>query len=307
VGCTLGGGYLLARKALAPVDRMAAAAEEITARQLDRRLHAPNPDDELGRLARTLNGMIGRLERSFEEIRRFTADAAHELRTPLAILRNEAEVALRVPRDSDQYRDCLEDMLEEIENLSRLSEDLLLLFREDAGLGTQAKEVIRLDQLVYEIADHLRVLAAQAQQELTAEASLPCKVVGNGAQLRRLVSGLVDNAIKFTPAGGKILLRVECQQGQARIIVVDTGIGIAPEHLPCIFDRFYRVDSARSRPTGGNGLGLSICRSIAESHEGAIEIESALGKGTKVTVTLAGTTCHSRGAPELASVAAQGV
>ena len=191
VGCTLGGGYLLARQALAPVDRMAASAEEITASQLDRRLHAPNPDDELGRLARTLNGMIGRLERSFEEVRRFTADAAHELRTPLAILRNEAEVALRIPRDSEQYRDCLEDMLEEIEHLSRLSEDLLLLFREDAGLGAQARDVVRLDQLVCEIADHLRVLAAEAKQELTAEASLPCQVHGQraAAPSTRLQSG----------------------------------------------------------------------------------------------------------------------
>ena len=137
VGCTLGGGYLLARQALAPVERMAATADEITATQLDRRLHAPNPDDELGRLARTLNGMIARLERSFEEVRRFTADAAHELRTPLAILRNEAEVALRIPRESEQYRDCLENMLEEIDHLSRLSEALLFLFREDAGLGAQ--------------------------------------------------------------------------------------------------------------------------------------------------------------------------
>ena len=135
VGCTLGGGYLLARQALAPVDRMAATADEITATQLDRRLHEPNPDDELGRLACTLNGMIARLERSFQEVRRFTADAAHELRTPLAILRNEAEVALRIPRESEQYRECLENMLEEIEHLSRLSEALLFLFREDAGLG----------------------------------------------------------------------------------------------------------------------------------------------------------------------------
>ena len=307
VACTLGGGYLLARQALAPVDRMAAAAEEITASQLDRRLHAPNPDDELGRLARTLNGMIARLERSFEEVRRFTADAAHELRTPLAILRNEAEVALRVPRDSEQYRDCLEDMLEEIEHLSRLSEDLLLLFREDAGFGAHGKEEVRLDLLACEIADHLRVLAAEEEQELTVEAPSPCQIQGNAAQLRRLVFSLLDNAIKFTFPGGKILLRVEGQKAQARIIVVDTGIGIAPEHLPRIFDRFYRVDSARSRRTGGNGLGLSICRSIVESHQGTIEVESTPGKGTKVTVSLRGTTAHAPLEAELETLSAQGV
>src|SRR5436190_1971028 len=126
-GCAVGGGYLLARKALAPVDRMAAAAEEITATRLDRRLHTPNPDDELGRLARTLNGMIARLERSFQEVRRFTADAAHELRTPLAVLRSEAEVALRGPRAPEQYRQVIETMLEEIVRLTRLAEQLLFL------------------------------------------------------------------------------------------------------------------------------------------------------------------------------------
>src|SRR5208282_4654199 len=218
--------------------------------QLDRRLHEPNPDDELGRLARTLNGMIARLERSFEEVRRFTADAAHELRTPLAILRNEAEVALRIPRESEQYRDCLENMLEEIDHLSRLSEVLLFLFRADAGLGAHTGDVLSLDRIVREVADDIRVVAAEQNQELMVDASSPCN--------------LLDNAIKFTPAGGSIGIRVERQKGQARVIVSDAGIGIAPEHLPRIFDRFYRVDSARSRRTGGNGLGLSICKSIAE-------------------------------------------
>jgi heavy metal sensor kinase len=290
VGCTLGGGYLLARQALAPVERMAATADEITATQLDRRLHEPNPDDELGRLAHTLNGMIARLERSFEEVRRFTADAAHELRTPLAILRNEAEVALRIPRESDQYRDCLENMLEEIDHLSRLSEVLLFLFREDAGLGARARYLLSLDQIVREIADHMRVVAAEQHQDLTVDAPSPCHVLGNAEQLRRLLFNLLDNAIKFTPPDGTIGIRVACEQGQASVIVSDTGIGIAPEHLPRIFDRFYRVDTARSRRTGGNGLGLSICKSIAEAHQGFIEVVSQPGKGTQVTLTLPETT-----------------
>jgi heavy metal sensor kinase len=288
VGCALLGGYLLARQALAPVDRMAAAADEITATQLDRRLDAPNPDDELGRLARTLNGMIARLQRSFEDARRFTADAAHELRTPLAILRNEAEVALRVPRDSEEYRNCLEDMLEEIDHLSRLSEALLFLFREDAGLDVQHRELTSLDQLVHELAEHLRVVAAERGQELSLEVASPCLVRGDAMQLRRLISNLVDNAIKFTPPGGKIQVRVECRQRQATVVVTDTGIGIAPEHLPRIFDRFYRADQARSRRTDGSGLGLSICRSIAESHRGHIVVESQPGQGTCVTLTLPG-------------------
>jgi two-component system, OmpR family, heavy metal sensor histidine kinase CusS len=306
VGCTLGGGYLLARKALAPVDRMAATADEITATRLDRRLDTPNPDDELGRLARTLNGMIARLERSFEEARRFTADAAHELRTPLAILRNEAEVALRVPRDSEQYRTSLEDMLEEIDHLSRLSEALLFLFREDAGLGAHTREIVPLDQLVREMADHMRVVAAEQHQELTLDSPPPCFVLGDAEQLRRLLFHLLDNAIKFTPAGGTIGIGIECQKHQAHLIVSDTGIGIAPEHLPHIFDRFYRVDSARSRRTEGNGLGLSICRSIAEAHRGSIEVESELEKGTRVILTLPATVDHSSRTSDLEAVAAHG-
>jgi heavy metal sensor kinase len=286
VACTLGGGYILARKALAPVDRMAAAADEITANRLDRRLQVPNANDELGRLARTLNGMIARLQRSFEEVRRFTADAAHELRTPLAILRNEAEVALRVPRDSEAYRTSLEEILEEIEHLSKLSEALLFLFREDAGLGIQTREPIALDELARELAEHMRVVAAEQNQELVLEAARPCYVLGNTEQLRRLLFNLLDNAIKFTPAGGTIKISVDLLKDQARVIVSDTGVGISSEHLSHIFDRLYRVDSARSRRTEGTGLGLSICRSIAEAHQGQLILESRPGQGTRVTLTL---------------------
>ncbi len=307
VGCTLGGGYLLARQALAPVERMAATADEITATQLDRRLHEPNPDDELGRLAHTINGMIARLERSFEEVRRFTADAAHELRTPLAILRNEAEVALRIPRDSEQYRECLENMLEEIDHLSRLSEVLLFLFREDAGLGAHLGDELDLGQIIRAVAVDIRVVAAEQNLELNVDAISPCHVKGNAEQLRRLLFNLLDNAIKFTPAGGRIVIRVERQKGQARVIVSDTGIGIAAEHLPRIFDRFYRVDSARSRRTGGNGLGLSVCKSIAEAHQGSIEVISQPGKSTQVTVTLPETTRFSPRSTVLEALAAPGV
>ncbi len=307
VGCTLGGGYVLARQALAPVDRMAATADEITANQLDRRLHEPNPNDEFGRLAFTINGMIARLQRSFEEVRRFTADAAHELRTPLAILRNEAEVALRIPRESEQYRDCLENMLEEIDHLSRLSEALLFLFREDAGLGAHTGDVLNLDQIVRAVADDIRVVATEQNLELTVDTLPPCTVLGNAEQLRRLLFNLLDNAIKFTPEGGSIGIRVECQKGQAKVIVSDTGIGIASEHLPRIFDRFYRVDSARSRRTGGNGLGLSICKSIAEAHQGTIEVASQPGKGTQVTLTLSETTRSSPDVRTLEPLAVPGV
>jgi heavy metal sensor kinase len=283
----LGGGYLLARTALAPVDRMAAAADEITALRLDRRLDAPNPDDELGRLARTLNGMIARLQQSFEEIRRFTGDAAHELRTPLAVMRNAAEVALRLPRDSEQYRSVLEEMLEEIERLTRLSEQLLFLCREDARLVPMSRESVRLDGLVEEVADHLRVVAAEKGQTIAVDISGPCAVPGDEDQLRRLLFNLLDNAIKYTRNGGTISVHCANFGEKVRVVVADNGIGIAAEHIPRIFDRFYRVDPARGREaTEGIGLGLAICRSIVEAHGGCIEVESDVGRGTRVTLTL---------------------
>jgi heavy metal sensor kinase len=283
----LGGGYLMARAALAPVDRMAAAADEITAVRLDQRLEAPNPDDELGRLARTLNGMIARLERSFGEIRRFTADAAHELRTPLAVMRNAAEVALRVPRDAEQYRRVLEELLEEIERLSRLAEQLLFLCRGDAGLVPRVCQAVAVDDLLHEVAEHMRVVAGENGQAITLDLAAPCPVAGDPDQLRRLVFNLLDNAIKYTAAGGTITVKSRRLGEQVQVVVGDDGKGIAAEHIPHIFDRFYRVDPARGREaTGGIGLGLAICRSIVDAHGGTIDVESAVGRGTQVSFSL---------------------
>jgi two-component system, OmpR family, heavy metal sensor histidine kinase CusS len=284
--CALGGGYMLARKALAPVDRMVHTADQITATQLDRRIDVTNTDDELGRLARTLNGMIARLERSFDEVRRFTADAAHELRTPLAVLRNEAEVALRKPREPEQYRRVLEDQLEELERLSRLAERLLFLCREDAGLVPMSRELVRLDEVVEDIAEHMRVVAEEKGVTLETDGIVPSQINGDEDQLRRLLFNLLDNAIKFTPATGTVTVESACVDARVRIVVSDTGIGIPPEHLPNVFKRFYRVDPARGRDVGGAGLGLAIARSIAEAHGGSIELESTVGKGTRAILTL---------------------
>ncbi|RUL87921.1 heavy metal sensor histidine kinase [Tautonia sociabilis] len=302
----LGGGYLLARKALAPVDRMAAAADEITATRLDRRLDAPNSGDELGRLAGTLNRMIERLERSFEEIRRFTADAAHELRTPLTVMRNEAEVALRAPRDPDQYRRVLENMLEEIERLTRLAEQLLFLCREDAGLVPLAREPVRLDELVRDAAEHMRVVAEEKEIDLRVEPSAAAIVVGDADQLRRLLFNILDNAVKYTPPGGSVSAGVGRLGPHARAVVSDTGIGIPQEHLPHVFGRFYRVDPARGPEASGTGLGLAICRAIAEAHGGKLHIESVVGRGTKVMLVLPvlepGGEPHDRGRPSVSGV-----
>ena len=279
------GGYLLARKALAPVDQMAVTAAEITASRLDRRLEATNPDDELGRLARTLNGMIERLERSFAEVRRFTADAAHELRTPLSMMRTVAEVALRAPRAPEQDTKVLEDLLEEVERLSRLVSQLLFLCREDVGLPTGTRTAVRLDEVACEVAGHMQIMAQEKSVTLEIDCFRPCVVQGDHDRLRQLFFNLLDNAIKYTPPGGRVSVRDESSNGRAEIVVADMGIGIPEEHLGHVFDRFYRVDPARGAE-GGTGLGLSICRSITDAHQGRIEIESPPGQGTIVTLSL---------------------
>jgi two-component system, OmpR family, heavy metal sensor histidine kinase CusS len=283
--CALGGGYLLARKALAPVDHMAATAAEITASRLHRRLEARNPDDELGRLARTLNDMIERLERSFAEVRRFTADAAHELRTPLSMMRTTAEVALRAPRSPEQDGQVLEDLLEEVERLSRLVSQLLFLCREDVGLQTGPRRAVRLDEVVCEVVGHMQIMAQEKAVTLEVDCSRPCVVQGDQDRLRQLFFNLLDNAIKHTPPGGVVRVRDGSSNGRAEIVVADTGVGIPTEHLSHVFDRFYRVDPARGAE-GGTGLGLSICRSITDAHQGRLHIESLEGQGTTVTFSL---------------------
>ncbi len=284
VAGTLGGGYWLARKALAPVDRMAAAAQEITLTRLDRRINTPNSGDELGRLADTFNDMIARLQRSFEEVRRFTADAAHELRTPLASMRTEAEVALRSPRCPDRDQRVMENLLDEIDRLTRLVTQLLFLCREDAGLSRVPHVPMRLDEVVRDVANHMLVVARDKGVALELSTIPACSVRGDSDRMRQLFFNVLDNAIKYTPAGGLIEVSATCADGRARIVVADSGIGIPAEHLPRVFDRFYRVDPARSRDLEGTGLGLSICRSIAEAHHGRLEIDSVPGRGTKVTL-----------------------
>jgi heavy metal sensor kinase len=286
LGSALVGGYLLARSALAPVDRMTAEAGTITAFRLDRRLQIGKHGDELDRLAMTLNVMIARLERSFEEIRRFTADAAHELRTPLAVIHNAAEVALSTPREAEQYRRFLEDILEEEERIKRLAEQLLFLCREDAGLTPGVRQPISLDAIVRQAAEPMGVLAAAGGVSLKTDDVSPCWVSGDPDSLRRLLFNLLDNAIKYTSQGGRVEVRCGGHERSVTLTVSDTGVGIPSEHIPHIFERFYRIDPARSREAGGTGLGLAICRAIVEAHGGTIELESALGSGTKVVVNL---------------------
>jgi len=280
------GGYLLARKALRPVDRMTGKAEQITAQRLDQRLDVANPDDELGRLAQTLNGMIERLQDAFGEIRRFTADAAHELRTPLTVLRSDAEIALRSDRSPEEYRRTLSSVLEEAVRLSRLTDQLLLLCREDAESPQAVSERVHLERLMGEVVEQLRPLAEDKQVALTLERLDDLPVSGDEWRLRQVVFNLLDNAVKFTPSGGQVFVRGIRTDRQIEIEVRDTGIGIPTEHLPRLFERFYRVDTSRSREQGGAGLGLAISRAIIESHGGDIQVTSCPEKGTSVHVRL---------------------
>jgi heavy metal sensor kinase len=278
----VGGGYFLARRALGPVDRMTRAANEITADRLDRRIDVANSDDELGQLARTLNGMFGRLERSFAEMRRFTADAAHELRTPLAVIHNEAEVALRLPRTADEYAGVLADVLEETDRLTRMADQLLFLSRQDAGLHPAPRKMVPVDALLEEVVGHMRMVAQAKGVTLSLDRPAPCVVSADAGQLRRVFYNLLDNAIKYTGPPGRVTVRSHVEGERLCVSVDDTGVGIPPEHLPRVFDRFYRVDPSRTGE--GVGLGLSICESIVKGLGGDIRIDSTLGRGTTVVV-----------------------
>jgi heavy metal sensor kinase len=281
-----GMGYLLARKALAPVEQLRRQTVSVTAEHLERRLPVFNPTDELGGLAVAINEMIGRLERSFTEVRRFTADASHELRTPLTALRTEAEVALRRSSLGPEERHLLGSILEECQRLTRLTDQLLILSREDAGVAPRVSETVELAELVRGVVETMRPLAEEQGVSLDGEAEAPVTVNGDPGRLRQVFYNLIENSIKYTPAGGEVEVRVAGRNNHAVVTVRDTGIGIPAEDLSRVFDRFYRVDKARSREQGGTGLGLSIARSIVIAHGGTLELASSAGKGTTCTVLL---------------------
>ena len=282
----LSGGYFLARRALAPVDRMTKTAAQVTAERLDQRVEVANAEDELGRLAKTFNAMIERLERSFREMQQFTADAAHELRTPLAVIRNEAEVALRSPRSEEEYCHVLENLLEETNRLTHMTEQLLFLCRHDAGLHRAGRDVVSLHDLLEDVVGHMQLVAQEKGIDLRLENNPACQVLGEYHQLRRVFFNLLDNAIKYTPTRGQVSVCCETSKQQVNISTADTGVGISADHLPLVFNRFYRVDASRTTDGNGTGLGLSISQSIVQAHQGAIDVKSVVGKGTEVTVSL---------------------
>ncbi len=279
-----GGGWLLARRALRPVDQMTEAARRIGAEHLDQKVQGSGAGDELDRLARTLNDMLGRLNVAFQEMRQFSADASHELQTPLTVLKGEIEVGLRTPRNAGEYHDILRSALEEIERISRLVEGLLLLSRADAGVLRMDRRLVDLRELGEKVALEVRPLAEAQSIQLEAQLEEAVVVQGDPDHLRRLLRNLVDNAIKYTPPGGRVGISLKKNETWAVLRVKDTGIGIAKEDQEKIFRRFYRTTAARDRGGSGAGLGLAIARSIAEAHEGRIQVESAAGRGSIFTV-----------------------
>jgi heavy metal sensor kinase len=282
----MGGGYWLAGRALAPVHRITSTAQTISAKNLAQRVAVANPNDELGQLAETINGMIGRLEHAFDSMRQFTADASHELLTPMTAIRTEVEVALRAERPPEQYRRVLASVLEEVERMSKLADSLLLLSREDAKVVQTPKEVIRLDTLVQEVAGHMEAVAGDSGIQMTIHELPAVTAHGDPDGLRQVFFNLLDNAIKYTAQGGTVAVRGLVENDQIVIEVSDTGIGIPRESLPRVFDRFYRVDKSRSRELGGTGLGLSISKALIERHLGRIEVQSAVGQGSTFRVVL---------------------
>lgn len=278
------GGRFLAQRALKPVDDIINTARKIEAENLGQRLAVPPTEDELSRLVSTLNEMIGRLEHSFQQIRQFTADASHELRTPLTVIRGQTEVALRKERNAEEYREILSDNLEEIEWMSRLVENLLTLSRTDSGEIRLDTSPVHLEEILKDIYGDYVPIADAKHIKFLLDVSQKIIISGDEIQFRQMLLNLVDNAVKYTPEDGQIRLSLEKDGNFAKLQIEDTGIGISQEDLPHIFDRFFRVDKARSREMGGSGLGLSIVQWIVSAHKGHIEVTSKLGEGSCFTI-----------------------
>jgi heavy metal sensor kinase len=282
------GGYLLARRALAPIERMAAYARAITAERLSERLPVNNPDDELGRLATVFNTTLGRLESSFTHMRRFAADVSHQLRTPLTAIRAVGEVALRERRDARTYRGVISSMLEEIDRLGHVVNQLLTMSRSEMGQSRMSREPIDLHDLADDVVTQLSVLAEEKQQSLTADSQGSPWGFADRLAVRQSLMNLVDNAIKYTPSGGQIRLRVWESPTSAVIEVCDNGPGIAPDAQRRIFDRFERAGgAAEPGDVGGFGLGLSIAKWAVEANGGQLRLEQTQGGGSTFRISLA--------------------
>jgi heavy metal sensor kinase len=282
-----GGGYWLSRRALSPVDAIVRSARDIGGANLSSRLQEINTGDELQRLSDTLNAMLDRIESAFLRITEFTADASHELRTPISLIRTEAELALRKSRDELEYKEALRHILLEAERTTGLIEQLLSLARADSGREALNMQPVNLRETMRSVADDWQQVAIIRNLDFSAHVEdRDMFAMGDENALRRVASILLDNAFKYTPAPGSVHLSVEERNHSIIIAVKDSGIGIASEDQSKIFERFYRVDKARSRAQGGAGLGLAIAQWIVTQHRGSIRVSSAPGEGTTFCVEL---------------------
>ncbi len=282
------GGWFLASRALAPVSRIIHAAQRISAKNLSERLPVGKSRDEITQLAETFNSVLTRLEEAFRKIRQFSGDASHELRTPLTILKGETEVALLWAKTPEEFRKILESNLEEVDRMGRMIENLLTLAKSDAG-------EMHLERRLFSLSDMLQHLYLQTKTlgdakgvdiRLALDVAEEIRLVGDELRLRQVFLNLITNAIKYTPTAGWVEVGLTVDGEDALITVSDSGIGIAAEHHPYIFDRFYRIDKARNREDGGSGLGLAIVKWIVIAHEGEITVNSQYGSGSTFSVRL---------------------
>jgi two-component system, OmpR family, sensor kinase len=281
----LGGGWWLSTRALRPVEEIRAAAERISGGVLSERIASTEPDSEVGRLAGVLNATFDRLEAAFVRQRRFTDDAAHELRTPLAVLLVEAQSALSRDRSPEEYRETLHATLASAQQMRRLTDSLLQLARLDEGDGLASTLPVDVGEVARAQAEALRPLAVGKGLQLEVH-TVAARAFGDAERLGQVVTNLVANAIQYTPSGGTVKVHSAASEDSCLLVVQDSGIGIAAEDLPHVFDRFFRADRARRRAEGHSGLGLAICRAIVEAHQGRISVESAPGVGSTFTVRL---------------------
>jgi heavy metal sensor kinase len=281
-----GGGYVLATRSLRPLGEVAEQAHRITGSNLDTRIQVRHAAAELATLIAAFNELLSRLDQSFDTMRRFVADASHELRTPIAVIRGEADVALSKPRTAEEYRECLATVLDEARRLSSLVDDLLNLARADAGHVRLQTVDFYLNELLADCCRSVQTLAAARQIALHCQPGADLQFSGDEPLLRRLIVNLLDNAIRYTPPGGTVTASLTAGDCTIALRVADTGVGISPADVPHIFERFYRAGEARSRQDGGFGLGLAIVKWIAESHSGQVSCISTPGRGSTFSVSL---------------------
>jgi heavy metal sensor kinase len=279
-------GHWLVGRLLAPLHAMADGARRVTAHRLSERLPLPNTSDEVGELAEAFNDTLGRLEMSFDQLRRFTDDASHELRTPLTVLRSVGEVALTAHHDEEGYREVIGSMLEEVDHLTRLVDTLLTLARADAGKTRLQLEALDLGALVRDVVAHLSVLAEERGQRVEEMVPGRVEVRGDRVVLRQAIVNLVDNAIKYCPEGSCIRVGACVVPTGAVVEVADEGPGIPESHRERIFDRFHRIDRGRSREKGGTGLGLALVKWAAEAHGGRVELSCGEAGGSRFRLVI---------------------